>query len=414
MPQVVVIGGGFGGLAAVRALRRAPVAITLIDRTNHHVFQPLLYQVATAGLSPADIAAPIRNIVSQQKNVQVRMGEVIGIDVAARRVLMINRVETYDMLVLAPGASHSYFGKPEWERFAPGLKTITDATRLRRDILLAFEAAENESDPSVRQALLTFVLVGAGPTGVEMAGAIAELAHRALAADFRAINPHQTRIVLLEAAPRILNSFDERLAARAHNALTRMGVDVRCGFPVEAIDEAGVMVDGQRIASRTVIWTAGVKASSLTHSLGVSLDRAGRVLVQPDLSIDGHPEVFVIGDASAVVQAGKPLPGVAPVAMQQGCYVGTVIARRVAGRVAPPPFHYVDKGNMATVGRSFAIMDLRGLRLSGFIAWSLWLWIHIFFLIGFRNRLLVMLQWAWAYITFDRGARLITGETKSH
>lgn len=410
MPQIVVIGGGFGGLAAVRALRRAPVAISLIDRTNHHVFQPLLYQVATAGLSPADIAAPIRSIVSRQKNVQVRMGEVTGIDVAARRVQIGDRSEPYDFLVLAPGASHSYFGKPQWEEFAPGLKTITDATRLRRDILLAFELAENEPDPAVRQALLTFVLVGAGPTGVEMAGAIAELAHRALAADFRAINPHQTRIVLLEAAPRILNSFDDKLAARAHSALTRMGVDVRCGKPVEAIDESGVVVGGERIASRTVIWTAGVMASALTKSLGAPLDRAGRVLVQPDLSVEGHPEIFVIGDASAVTQDGRPLPGVAPVAMQQGRYVGDVIARRIAGRPSRPSFHYVDKGNMATVGRSFAIMDLRGLRLSGFIAWSLWLWIHIFFLIGFRNRLLVMLQWAWAYITFDRGARLITGE----
>lgn len=409
-PQVVIVGGGFGGLLAARGLRNAPVRVTLIDRNNYHLFQPLLYQVATAGLSPADIAAPIRSVVGRQRNTSVIMAEVVGVDTEARRVLLPDRAVSYDYLILATGARYNYFGHPEWETLAPGLKSITDATSIREKILLAFESAEMERDPAEQRALMTFILVGAGPTGVEMAGAIAELAHRALATDFRHIDPASARILLLEAGPRILTAFPEDLAEKAKQALERMGVEVRTGEAVEKVDESGVIVGGTHIPSHTVLWTAGVVASPAGTWLGAEMDRAGRVKVQADLSVPNHPNIFVLGDTALALQDGKPLPGVAPVAMQQGRYIADLITRRVQGR-PEQPFHYHDKGNVATVGRSFAIVDLGRLKLSGFLAWVLWMAIHIFYLIGFRNRLQVMLQWAWAYVTFQRGARLITWQT---
>lgn len=407
-PRVVIVGGGFGGLHVARALRNAPVQVTVIDRSNHHLFQPLLYQVATAALSPADISAPIRGILSRQANTNVIFAEVTGIDLQEQCVLMHDKEVPFDYLILATGARHSYFGHDEWEPYAPGLKSITDATAIRRKILLAFEAAEVETDLEKRRALMTFVLVGAGPTGVEMAGAIAELAHKALAADFRNIDPTSARIVLVEALPRILGAFPESLARKAQKALNRLGVEVRTNAPVEAIDAGGVVIAGKYLAAQTVIWTAGVAASQAGKWLGAETDRAGRVKVLPDLSIPGHPNVFVIGDTAVVMQNGKPLPGVAPVAMQEGHYVASVIARHVAGRQADAPFHYFNKGNVATVGRSFGIVEIGKIRIAGFIAWVMWLAIHIFYLIGFRNRVLVMLQWAWAYFTSQRGARLIT------
>jgi NADH dehydrogenase len=412
VPHVVIVGGGFGGLLAARGLRNAPVRVTIIDRNNYHLFQPLLYQVATAGLSPADIAAPIRNVVGRQRNTSVIMAEVVGVDTKAQRVLLPDRSVPYDYLILATGARYNYFGHPEWESLAPGLKSITDATSIREKILLAFESAEMERDPEKQRALMTFILVGAGPTGVEMAGAIAELAHRALARDFRHIDPTSARILLLEAGPRILTAFPEDLAEKAKQALERMGVEVRTNAAVEKVDETGVVVGGKHIPSHTVLWTAGVIASPAGTWLGAETDRAGRVKVQADLSVPGHPNIFVIGDTALALQDGKPLPGVAPVAMQQGRYVADLITRRIQGR-PEQPFHYHDKGNVATVGRSFAIVDLGRVKLSGFLAWVLWMAIHIFYLIGFRNRLLVMLEWAWAYFTFQRGARLITWQTPS-
>ncbi|MFL5626411.1 MAG: NAD(P)/FAD-dependent oxidoreductase [Ktedonobacteraceae bacterium] len=407
-PRVVIVGGGFGGLQAAKALRNAPVQITVIDRSNHHLFQPLLYQVATAELSPADISAPIRGILSRQANTNVIFAEVTGIDLQEQCVFMHDKEVPYDYLVLATGARHSYFGHDEWEPYAPGLKSITDATDIRRKILLAFEAAEIETDEEKRRALLTFVLVGGGPTGVEMAGAIAELAHKALAAEFRNIDPTSARIILVEALPRILPTFPESLAQKARQALNRLGVEVRTQSPVEKIDANGVVIAGKHLAARTVIWTAGVAASPAGKWLGAETDRAGRVKVLPNLTIPGHPNVFVIGDTVSATQDGKPLPGVAPVAMQEGRYVGSVIEHRLAGQTQDDPFHYFDKGNVATVGRSFGIVEIGKIRLAGFIAWVMWLAIHIFYLIGFRNRVQVMLQWAWAYFTFQRGAQLIT------
>jgi NADH:ubiquinone reductase (H+-translocating) len=407
-PRVVIVGGGFGGLRAAKALRNAPVQVTVIDRSNHHLFQPLLYQVATAALSPADISAPIRGILSRQANANVILAEVTGIDLQEQCVLMHDKEVPFDYLILAAGARHSYFGHDEWEPYAPGLKSITDATAIRRKILLAFEAAEVETDLEKRRALMTFVLVGAGPTGVEMAGAIAELAHKALAKDFRNIDPISARIVLVEALPRILGGFPESLARKAQKALNRLGVEVRTNAPVEAIEAGGVVIGGKYLAAQTVIWTAGVAASQAGKWLGAETDRAGRVKVLPDLSIPGHPHVFVIGDTAVAMQNGKPLPGMAPVAMQEGHYVGSVIASSVAGKQTNTPFHYFNKGNVATVGRSFGIVEIGKIRIAGFIAWVMWLAIHIFYLIGFRNRVLVMLQWAWAYFTSQRGARLIT------
>lgn len=410
-PRVVIIGAGFGGLQAARALGHAPVEVTVIDRNNHHVFQPLLYQVATAGLSPADISAPIRHILRAQKNTSVIMSEVTGIDLEQQHVLLQDRALPFDYLIVATGATHSYFGHDEWEQYAPGLKTIVDATSVRRKVLLAFEAAEIETDPQRQQALLTFALVGAGPTGVEMAGAIAELAHKALATDFRHIDPKSARILLLEAGPRILPAFPESLANKAQQALNKLGVEVRIGEAVTGIDEDGVIIAGHHLAAKTVLWTAGVAASPAGKWLHAETDRAGRVKVQSDLSLPEHPHVFVIGDTATLSEKGKPLPGVAPVAMQEGRYVAKVIGQRVAGKPQAKPFHYFNKGNLATIGRSSGLADFGWLRFSGFIGWFLWLAVHILYLIGFRNRAVVLFQWAWAYFTFQRGARLITFDT---
>lgn len=406
--RVVIIGAGFGGLRAAHTLRNAPVDVTVIDHNNHHLFQPLLYQVATAGLSPADISEPIRHILRRQHNTTVLMDEVTGIDLEKQQVITQDRSVPYDYLVVATGAKHSYFGHNEWEPYAPGLKSVTDATFLRAKILMAFEQAEMETDPERIESLLTFVLVGAGPTGVEMAGAIAELAHAALARDFRHIDPRSARIILVEALPRILPAFEEGLAKKAHVALHRLGIEVRTNSPVEAIDEDGVVIAGKHLQTKNVIWTAGVAASPAGTWLKAEVDRAGRVKVNNDLTLPGHNNIFVIGDTSSLMQDGKPLPGVAPVAMQEGTYVGEVITHRVTDRKVLPPFHYKNKGNLATVGRSFGIVDLGRIRFSGFLAWVAWLAVHIFFLIGFRNRVLVMIQWAWAYLTYQRGARLIT------
>ncbi|HET8851168.1 MAG TPA: NAD(P)/FAD-dependent oxidoreductase [Ktedonobacteraceae bacterium] len=414
IPHVVIIGAGFGGLQAAQALRKAPVKVTVIDRNNHHLFQPLLYQVATAGLSPADICVPIRFTLRKQKNTEVLLSEVTDIDVQEQRVIMGERSVTYDYLIVATGAYDNYFGHNEWERHAPGLKSVVDATKLRRNILLAFEAAELETDPEKIKELLTFVLVGAGPTGVEMAGAIAELAHKALVSDFRHIDPRLARIVLVEAGPRILATFPEDLAQSAQRALIHLGVEVRTSSAVQAIDDDGVLVAGERIKTKTVIWSAGVKASAAGQWLKADVDRAGRVKVSGDLSVPGHANIFVIGDTASVTQDGKLLPGVAPVAMQAGRYVAAVIAQRVAGKGQTTPFRYRNKGNLATVGRSFAVLELGKLRLTGFLAWVLWLTIHIFYLIGFRNRFLVFFQWVWAYFTFQRGTRLITFEGGPH
>jgi NADH dehydrogenase len=413
-PRGVIVGGGFGGLAAAKALRRVPVDVVLVDRTNHHLFQPLLYQVATAGLAPGAIAAPIRQILRTQKNTTVMMGEAIGVDAGARqlRVRIAERGDvllSYDYLVLATGVAQSYFGRDEFARFAPGLKSLEDATSVRGQVLGAFERAEAQNDPEARRDLLTVVLVGAGPTGVEMAGAIAELARGTLVEDFRRIDPRRARVVLLEAGPRILPTFHEELARRTQARLERMGVEIRLGHPVEGIDERGVLVGGERIEAGVVLWTAGVKPSPVAAWLGAATDRAGRVQVEPDLSVPGRPEVFVVGDVAARVQDGAPLPGVAQVALQGGRYVGRVIARRVGGQPASPPFRYRDQGNLAVVGRNFAVLELGRLRLSGWLAWVLWATIHIAYLAQFNNRLLVFTQWVWSYFTWQRGSRLILG-----
>ncbi|HZS85600.1 MAG TPA: NAD(P)/FAD-dependent oxidoreductase [Stellaceae bacterium] len=410
-PRIVVIGAGFGGLSAARALAHAPVEVTLIDHHNYHLFQPLLYQVATAALSPADIATPIRAILRRQRNATILLARVSGIDPAARIIETETRRIPYDVLVVATGARHAYFGHDEWESVAPGLKTIDDATGIRRRILLAFERAEQVADAAERRRLLTFLIIGAGPTGVELAGALAELGRKALAADFRNIDPRDTRVVLVEAGPRILAAFPESLSAAAKRALEGLGVEVLLGQPVTRCDADGVELGERRIEARTILWAAGVEASPAAKWLGAEHDRAGRVLVGPDLTLPGHPEIFVIGDtALARDGTGKPLPGVAPVAKQQGAYVARAIKNRLAGRPTPP-FRYRDYGNLATIGRRAAVADFGVLRLSGRIAWLLWGAVHIFFLIGFRNRVAVLLDWLWAYLTFQRGARLITGPT---
>ncbi|MBV9711836.1 MAG: NAD(P)/FAD-dependent oxidoreductase [Ktedonobacteraceae bacterium] len=407
LPHVVIIGAGFGGLQAARALGNAPVKVTVIDRTNHHLFQPLLYQVATAALSPADISSPVRHVLRKQKNTNVLLAEVTGIDVENRCVLMHNRSISYDYLIVATGARENYFGHEQWREIAPGLKSIEDATTIRRKVLLSFELAEQESDPERVKELLTFIVVGAGATGVELAGAIAEISRKALAADFRHIDPKQARILLIEAGPRILPAFPEALSRKAHRVLIKMGVEVHVGLAVSDVDAQGVTAAGEHIASPTVIWTAGVQASQAGQWLGVETDRAGRVKVSERLAIPDHPEVFVIGDTALSMQDGRPLPGVAPVAMQQGRYVAATIKQRVAGQ-STLPFHYHDKGSMATVGRSFAIVKLGPLQIGGFLAWITWLAVHIMYLIGFENRIIVMMQWAWAFLTFQRRARLIT------
>jgi NADH dehydrogenase len=407
-PRVVIIGAGFGGLQAARALRKAPVRVTVIDRTNHHLFQPLLYQVATAALSPADISAPIRHILRKQRNAEVVLAEVTGVDLQRRRVLMQHRSLPYDYLVIATGASVHYFGHPEWQNYAPGLKSLEQARAIRQKILSAFEQAEMEHDPQRVEALLTFVVIGAGPTGVEMAGAIAEVAHKTLATEFRHIDPRQAHVMLVEAGPRVLSTYSEHLSRKAEQSLTRLGVDVRTGLPVTNIDGEGVYIGEQRVAASTVLWTTGVQASPAGTWLDAPTDRAGRVKVLPDLTVPDQPDVFVIGDTALCEQNGKPLPGIAPVAMQQGRYVAATIMRKVRGEQEIPPFHYHDKGSMATIGRSHAVVQLGPLSLTGFVAWMAWLTIHLLYLIGFRNRLLVMLQWIWCYLTFQRGARLLT------
>ncbi|HEU0002534.1 MAG TPA: NAD(P)/FAD-dependent oxidoreductase [Ktedonobacteraceae bacterium] len=414
LPRIVIVGAGFGGLKAAKALHQVNARVTVIDRQNHHLFQPLLYWVATAGLSPADISSPIRSILRRQKNTEVLMAEVTGVDLEQQRVLMGEHAVPYDYLVLATGAHDNYFGHTEWERYAPGLKSITDATSIRRKILLAFEAAEIETDPRKIKSLLTFVLVGAGPTGVEMSGAIAELAHKALPPDFRHIDTKSARVILVEAMPRILATFPASLARRSKRKLERMGVEVRENSPVEQIDEHGVVIGGEHIEAHNIIWTAGVSASPAGKWLGAEVDRAGRVKVESDLSLPGHPNVFVIGDTASAMQDGKPLPGVAPVAMQAGHYVASVIAQHIAGQEQHKPFRYFNKGNLATVGRSYALVDLGKVRMTGFLAWVTWLVVHIFYLIGFRNRAVALFQWAWTYLTYHRGARLITLEREGN
>ncbi|MFL5269481.1 MAG: NAD(P)/FAD-dependent oxidoreductase [Stellaceae bacterium] len=411
-PHVVIVGAGFGGLEAARALAQSQVDVTVIDRHNYHLFQPLLYQVATAALSPADIAQPIRAILRHQQNATVLLDEVIGIDAAARQVeIRFGANQSYDHLVLATGSQYAYYGHDDWSRLAPGLKSIDDATLIRRHLLLAFEEAESMTDLVVRQRLLTFVLVGAGPTGVEMAGALAELAHATLSRDFRHINPHTARILLVEAGPRMLAGFPDKLADYAHRSLKRMGVEVLLDTPIEAIDALGVVARGERIEAKNVIWCAGVEASPLARWLGMFAGKGGRVKVASDLTVPGHPEIFVVGDAALATGAtGEPLPGLAPVAQQQGRYVGELIASRVCGKPIPPPFIYRDRGTLATIGRHSAIADLGWIKLTGWIAWVLWGIVHIFFLIGFRNRVAVFLNWIWAWLTYGRGARLITGD----
>ena len=414
-PRIVIVGAGFGGLQAALALRRTAARVTVIDRNNHHLFQPLLYQVATAGLSPADISAPIRGVLRRQRNTEVQLAEVTGVDTERREVRARSRADgqpmtiPYDYLVLATGASHSYFGHDEWQAFAPGLKTIEDATDIRRKLLLAFEAAESEmeSDPQKARSRLTFVIVGGGPTGVELAGTIAEVARKSLVRDFRHIDPATARIILVEASSRLLAAFPERLAKRVERKLGKLGVEVKLNARVTGIDAEGVTLDGAHLAAQTVVWAAGVRASPAGEWLGMEMDHAGRALAQSDLSVAGHPEIFVIGDTAVIKGYPTTLPGIAPVAMQEGRYVAGVIQARIKGERSQP-FRYFDKGMLATVGRAYAIAKIRGLLLSGFFAWVTWMAVHIFFLIGFRNRVLVMFQWAWAYLTYQRGARLIT------
>src|SRR5262245_22000623 len=408
VPHVVVVGGGFGGLAAARALARWPVRVTLVDRRNHHLFQPLLYQVATATLSPADIAQPLRSILRNAPAATVILGEVEKVDLADRRLVLTDGALDYDALILAAGASHSYFGHDEWEALAPGLKTLEDAIEIRRRVLLAFEAAERATDAAERRAQLTLVVIGGGPTGVELAGALAEIARHTIARDFRTIDPTQARVVLLEAGERVLAAFPPALSQSAEQVLRRLGVEVRTGARVTRVTPDAVWLGGEQIRSRAVIWAAGVAASPLARSLGVPLDRAGRVPVEPDLSVAGHPEVLVIGDLCAFRRAdGELLPGLAPVAMQQGRAAADNVWRYLSGQ-ARQPFRYRDKGSMATIGRGAAVAAVGDLQLSGSLAWLAWLFVHIMYLVGFRNRLLVLIQWAWAYVTWQRGARLIT------
>jgi len=412
-PRVVIVGAGFGGLSAAKALAGQPFDVTVIDQHNYHLFQPLLYQVATAGLSPADIASPIRGILARAQNVNVVLGKVSGVDTTRREVIAEGRRVPFDYLILATGAQHAYFGHGDWAAFAPGLKTIDDATYIRRRILLAFEKAETEPDPAERARLLNFVIVGGGPTGVEMAGAIAELANRALAKDFRSIDPRCARIILVEAAPRLLTPFDPSLSEAAKKSLEQLGVQVRLGAAVTALDHDGVSIGAERIESRTVVWAAGVMASPAGNWLGVETDRAGRTKVLPDLSVAGHPDIFVIGDtALATGEDGKPLPGVAPVAKQQGQYVADLLIARQKGKAAAP-FRYRDFGSLATIGRKRAIVQMSRFKLNGFVAWLLWSVAHIYFLIGFRNRFAVATNWVWNYVTFQRGTRLITGMSGS-
>ena len=409
-PQVLIVGAGFGGLSAARALAKAPVDVTVIDRRNFHLFQPLLYQVATAGLNPSDVAWPVRSILNRQANARVLLGEVNGVDTAAREVTLADGHRlSWDWLILATGATHNYFGNDRWAPIAPGLKRVDDATLIRRRILLAFERAENTEDEAERRRLMTFAIIGAGPTGVELAGAIAELSKKALAADFRAIDPRDARIVLIEGGPRVLAAFPPELSDYARMALERMGVEVWLGKQVMECDPQGVTASGERLEAATILWAAGVAASPAARWLGAPADRAGRVQVGADLSVPGHDHIFVIGDTALVLQDGKPIPGIAPAAKQAGAYAAGLIRAVVAGKPRPGPFRYRHFGNLATIGRNTAVIDFGWLRMKGFTAWLLWGVAHIYFLIGARNRLLVALQWMFDYISFSRGARLIVG-----
>jgi NADH dehydrogenase len=410
-PHVVVVGSGFGGMAAAHGLRRAPVRVTIIDRSNHHLFQPLLYQVATAALSPADIAAPIRRVFRHQSNVSVMLAQATAVDVLDKRVILADGVIDYDILILAAGVTHAYFGHDAWAEFAPGLKTLKDALTIRQRMLMAFEIAEREPDEDRRRAWLTFVIVGGGPTGVELAGTVAEVSRQTLARDFRHINTASARVILVEAAPRVLGAYTEELSSSARLQLEKLGVAVWTGMQVTGIDSAGVSIGPERIHARTVLWAAGVAGSPLAQTLGAPLDRAGRVLVQPDLTIPGHDDVYVIGDLAHVEVDGELVPGVAPAAMQAGWQTAENVVRSLRGQPRQP-FHYRDKGMLATIGRGAAVAKIGPIKASGFLAWLLWLFVHIFFLIGFRNRLIVMIHWAWSYVTFDRGARLITEPLK--
>ena len=417
-PKIIIVGGGFGGLAAAKALRKSPAKITLIDRTNHHLFQPLLYQVATAALTPSQIATPIRSVLRKQKNTTVILGEVTGVDQDKKLVFVTdadrqNVPVEYDYLILATGATHSYFGRDEFARFAPGLKSLADAEAARNKILQAFEMAEAEDDPARYGALLTFVLVGAGPTGVEMASALAVLVRTTLKSDFRRINPASARIVLVDMAPRVLSPFSENLSAAAKRRLEKLGVEVRLGHSVDQIDADGVVVAGERIASKTVIWTAGVAPSPAGKWLNAATDRAGRVRIQKDLTVPGHPEIFVVGDTASLDQDGKALPGVAQVAMQQGRYAGKLIRKRIAGGLPQAAFSYFDKGNMAVVGKGFAVLQSGKVQVSGFGAWLAWAAIHLQFLATSSLRLSVFLQWVWTYVTGQRGSRLIVDHHRS-
>ena len=410
LPHVLIVGAGFGGLYTAKALKRAPVRITVIDRRNHHLFQPLLYQVATAGLSPGDIAHPIRAVLSRQRNARVFLAEATSIDLQNRKAVLADGEISYNFLVIATGVHHAYFGHGDWEKWAPGLKTLEDALEMRRRILLAFERAEREPDEKRRRELLTFVIVGAGPTGVELAGAIAEISRQVLVRDFRAIDPRESRIILVEGGPRVLPSYPEDLSAKAEASLARLGVEVWKGSPVNSISNDEIRIGERVVLAGTTLWAAGVAASPLTKSLGCKLDRAGRVLVERDLTIPGHPEAFVIGDLAILAdENGKPLPGVCPVAIQEGQHVARNIVRACQAKPSEP-FHYRDRGSLATIGRAAAVADFGGVKFSGSFAWLSWLFIHIFFLIGFRNRFVVMFEWAWAYLTFQRSARLITGD----
>ena len=409
----MILGGGFGGLAAARTLARAPVRVTLVDRHNYHLFQPLLYQVATAALSPGDIASPIRWVLRRQANVRVVLASVSHIDTAAKSIQLDTGGATehlsYDYVIVATGSTHAYFGHADWARHAPGLKTLDDALEIRRDVLLAFEAAERETDAARQRRLLTFVIVGAGPTGVELAGALAEISRQSLKSDFRNIHPERARVVLVEAGSRVLGTFPDSLQHAAVASLEDLGVEIRLGAAVTSVDDHGVMIGDERIEAETVIWAAGVAASPVARSLGVPLDKAGRVLIEPTLAAPGLPGVFVIGDLSALQQDGQWLPGVAQVAKQGGTHAARNVLRAITGE-ALVPFRYLDFGNMATIGRGSAIADIGPLHVSGLLAWLLWVLVHIFWLIGFRSRLAVMSEWAWAYVTLQRRVRLITGE----
>ncbi len=407
-PHVVILGGGFGGLYAARALKRAPVRVTLVDRQNHHLFQPLLYQVATATLSPSDIASPLRGILGRH-GIGVLLAEAMGVDVPGKRLLLADGALAYDFLILATGATHSYFGNEHWARHTMGLKTIEDALEIRRRVLLAFELAEREPDPVRRRELLTFVIIGAGATGVEMAGALAEISRHALVRDFQNIDPSQARILLLEGAAHVLPTYSEHLSLKARRSLEKLGVEVRTSTRVTNIDEAGVSIGAERILARTMIWAAGVAASPVARSLGVELDRAGRVPVTPELTVPGRQDIFVVGDLALFQQEGQPVPGVAPAAMQEGTHAARNIRLQLAGKPMEP-FAYWDRGTFAVIGRGSAVgVALRRLQMTGILAWLAWLFVHILFLIGFRSKVAVLVNWAYSYVAFRRSARIITG-----